>query len=188
MGKKFKNEIVFEGNIRELDAESFRDGLPESVKDKFAPVYRNAVFTTKNRFELRDGYGKWIPCEDPRPFPNDFGPVYRLMHWKDGKDEKLAEGTALRINWSIPRGDNDPLAKYVSNGESGGYIYWMRQEPAEQNSKETIWVETSDPRLLPTQSTIVPTPRRSLAAMPKKPDSTRQFHTKLTSLDQLALA
>lgn len=142
-------------------------------------------------------------------------PTFRLMYWKGGVDEELAQGSALGINAKFPRGDKDPLAKYIAEEtKSGSYLYWQRQEPkdftvGEKNrliySTETIWVETGDPR--PMQASIqnkqpapivAPTPvvgpRKPAASVPRlstmvgKSDLNRGFSKRFCSLEELALA
>jgi hypothetical protein len=203
MATRFRNQVVFEGTLREMETQSRRDGLPVSTTDKFAPVYENELFSTMNRFERKnDQDGSWTSCDDPRPFPAT-GPVYRLMYWKDGIDTELAIGQALRINLKFPRGDKDPLAKYITGeANSGGYLYWLRQEPKTFGSDpknsfastETVWVETSDPRPMPVKINkirkLATTNRNSDGtapeAMPKKLASERKFSIELKDLGQLS--
>jgi hypothetical protein len=202
---RLRDQIVFEGTLRQLEAESRRDGLPISTTDVFAPVYENELFSARNRFEKRDATGEWVSCDDPRPFPAT-GPVYRLMYWKDSVDTELAIGQALRINLKFPRGDKDPLGAYIlDEAFSGGYLYWLRQEPKTFNvdpknparvsySNETVWVETSDPRPVPAKINKIVKPvakkpaARAPEAMPKTPPSKRQFNRTLKGFDALVLA
>jgi hypothetical protein len=141
-------------------------------------------------------------------------PTFRLMYRKGDTMEELAQGSALEINQKFPRGNKDPLAKYLAEEtKSGSYLYWLRREqvvitkgvtigglcwlfqkPATVISKEIVWTETSDPRPMPVKINktrkLATTNRNSDGtapeAMPKKPDSEREFHVELKDLGQLS--
>jgi len=212
LGKELKKEInsrpVFEGNLFEMIAESPRDGQLESTVDKFAPVYRNELFTVRNRFEVLATDGTWKPCADPRSFPA-IGPMYRLMYQEGRSLRQLAIGRATEINLEFPRGDKDPLAKYISmEATSGGYLYWQRRDNVVMGKLEAVgsvsllhrpitfargkytWCETNDPRPLPAaaapakKAEAIATKRS--VAMPKR--TGKKLLTTVVSLGELSLA
>ena len=89
------------GTVEQLVAQSPRDGYIESTVDKFAPYYRPIPkILAMNKF-MRQVDGKWVPCEDPRPFP--IATEYRLVYQTGKDDQQRAVGTALQINQQFPR-------------------------------------------------------------------------------------
>jgi hypothetical protein len=170
-------EIVFQGTLKEAVKACPRDGLRESTQDKFAALYRTGPVSATHQFQISILGSDWLDCADPRPFPD--GPKYRVMYWKDGKSKQLAYGTALQINWTCPRGENDPFEKYKSVGESNGYLYFEKHYPLADKG-EPKWSEVADPRPEPKSAKQAP------VGMPKL--KKKEFGTSFKGFDQLALA
>jgi hypothetical protein len=144
-------------------------------------------------------------------------PIFRLMYRKGGVDEELVQGSAFAINAKFPRGDKDPLAKYIADeASSGGYLYWLSEERSLMNensvrvgnalgdyllirrnpvtilAKESVWVETGDPRPL-IQDKAKPIVYVAPVSRPTAPvigttDKANGFTKRLCRLDDLVLA
>ncbi len=155
-----QDPIIFIGCMEAAQEESPRDGLRESRRDNFAPVYITGPVTGYNYWQCKAQSGQWVDCEDPRPFPK--GVNYRLVHRKDGNDVYLATGTAEKINWRFPRGEKDPLKQYELSDEQVGEILlkrfhglpvephdldgivWLREDVGHKGVQ--VLVECADPR------------------------------------------
>jgi hypothetical protein len=132
---------IFLGNLQEMVAECPRDGLRVSRKDIFAGQYIVGPITAYHTFEYRKANGHWVECVDPRPFPE--GQMYKLIHLKDGKEDCLAIGTLLKMNWMFPRGADDPLERIVGpKYQTDDLLIWFCRRDGME------WTEVEDPRPL----------------------------------------